>query len=83
MNLKLKTNIRDYTTINKYETRNYTVYYMIPRSLQDNSIKLFILEQIHEDYSLKLIMKGEEAFKNFQPVFFGMVKSFKYGSGYF
>ena len=36
-----------------------------------------------EDYSLKLIMKGKEEFKSFQPVFFGMIKSFKFGKGLF
>lgn len=67
-----------------YKTRNYTVYYNDPEELagQFNQI-IYIRTNTNEDYSLKLIMKGEEAFKSFQPVFFGMVKSFKYGTGYF
>jgi hypothetical protein len=67
-----------------YQTRNYTVYYNDPEELegQFNQI-IYIRTNTEEDYSLKLIMKGEEAFKMFQPVFFGMVKSFKYGTGYF
>ena len=68
----------------KYETDNYTVYYNDPEELagQFNQI-IYIRTDTNEDYSIKLIMKGEEAFKMFQPIFFGMVKSFKYGSGYF
>ncbi len=68
----------------KYETDNYTLYYNDPEELagQFNQI-LYIRTDTNEDYSIKLIMNGEEAFKMFQPVFFGMVKSFKYGSGYF
>jgi hypothetical protein len=68
----------------RYATRNYAVYYNDPEELagQVNQI-IYIRTNTDEDYSLKLIMNSEEAFKSFQPVFFGMVKSFKYGSKFF
>lgn len=67
-----------------YKTRNYVVYYNDPEELagQINQI-IYIRTYTDEDYSLKLIMNGEEAFKSFQPVFFGMVKSFRYGDQFF
>jgi hypothetical protein len=67
-----------------YKTRNYIAYYNEPEELegQINQI-IYIRTNTDEDYSLKLIMKGKEAFKSFQPVFFGMVKSFKYGNKFF
>ncbi len=67
-----------------YRTRNYTAYYNEPEELsgQINQI-IYIRTNTEKDFSLKLIMKGKEAFKSFQPVFFGMVKSFKYGDQFF
>jgi hypothetical protein len=64
-----------------YKTRNYTAYYNDPEELEEqiNQI-IYIRTNTKQDFSLKLIMKGMEAFKSFQPVFFGMVKSFKYGN---
>jgi hypothetical protein len=67
-----------------YKTRNYTAYYNDPEELAGQFTQIiYIRTDTNEDYSLKLIMKGEEAFKSFQPVFFGMVKSFKYGTRLF
>lgn len=67
----------------KYKTsinRN-DVYYNDPEELEGQvSQILYIRTNSDEDYSLKLIMKGKEEFKSFQPEFFNMVKSFKFGS---
>lgn len=67
-----------------YKTRNYTAYYNEPEELAGQITQIiYIRTNTEKDFSLKLIMKGEEAFKSFQPVFFGMVKSFKYGNKFF
>jgi hypothetical protein len=67
-----------------YKTRNYTAYYNEPEKLSGQITQIiYIRTNTEYDFSLKLIMKGEEAFKSFQPVFFGMVKSFKYGNQFF
>ncbi len=67
-----------------YKTRNYTAYYNEPEELEGQITQIiYIRTDTEEDFSLKLIMKGEEAFKKFQPVFFGIVKSFKYGKKFF
>ncbi len=67
-----------------YKTRNYTAYYNEPEELSGQITQIiYIRTNTEKDFSLKLIMKGEEAFKSFQPVFFGMVKSFKYGNQFF
>ena len=67
-----------------YKTRNYTAFYNDPEELAGQFTQIiYIRTDTNEDFSLKLIMKGEEAFKSFQPVFFGMVKSFKYGNQFF
>ena len=67
-----------------YKTRNYTAYYNEPVELEGQITQIiYIRTDTEKDFSLKLIMKGKEAFKSFQPVFFGMVKSFKYGNQFF
>ncbi len=67
-----------------YKTRNYTAYYNEPEELSGQITQIiYIRTNTEKDFSLKLIMKGEEAFRSFQPVFFGMVKSFKYGNQFF
>ncbi len=67
-----------------YKTRNYTAYYNEPEELSGQITQIiYIRTNTEKDFSLKLIMEGEEAFKSFQPVFFGMVKSFKYGNQFF
>lgn len=67
-----------------YKTRNYTAYYNEPVELEGQITQIiYIRTNTEKDFSLKLIMKGREAFREFQPVFFGMVKSFKYGNQFF
>ena len=67
-----------------YKTKNYTAYYNEPEELEGQITQIiYIRTNTEKDFSLKLIMKGKEAFKSFQPVFFGMVKSFKYGNQFF
>ncbi len=59
-------------------------YYNDPEELEDQvSQIIYIRTDSEEDFSLKLIMNGKESFKRFQPVFFGMIKSFKFGTSIF
>ncbi len=70
----------------KYSTKmdNFIAYYNDPEELEGQVSQLvYIRTESDEDYSIKLIMRGEEAFKAFQPEFFGMVKSFKFGDSFF
>ena len=55
-----------------YKTRNYTAYYNEPEELSGQITQIiYIRTNTEKDFSIKLIMKGEEAFKSFQPIFFG------------
>lgn len=59
-------------------------YYNDPEELENQvSQIIYIRTDSEEDYSLKLIINGKESFKRFQPVFFGMIKSFKFGTSIF
>lgn len=64
----------------KSEFENYTIYYNDPEELSGQYSRLiYIRTETDVDYSLKLIMKGKEQFENFEPVFFGMLKTFSFG----
>ncbi len=70
----------------KYKTQmsGYIIYYNDPEKLEGQiSQTLYIRTNSDQDFSFKLIMEGEDAFKTFQPIFFGMIKSFKFGSSFF
>jgi hypothetical protein len=60
--------------------RNYKIYYNDPEEMSDQYTQIiYIRTEKEEDYSLKLIMKGKDSFITFQPVFFGMLKTFSFG----
>jgi hypothetical protein len=62
------------------KTWGYTIYYNDPEDMENQVTQIFYIRtNSGEDFSLKLIMKGEDEFKSFQLVFFGMLKSFKFG----
>lgn len=62
------------------EFENYVIYYNDPEEMSDQFTRLlYIRTETDVDYELKLIMKGKEQFESFEPVFFGMVKSFSFG----
>lgn len=68
----------------KYDFQRFTGYYNDPVELENQvSQIIYIRTGDDEDYSIKLIINGREAFKEFQPVFFAMVKSFRFGSSLF
>jgi len=67
-----------------FEGENYIAYYNEPEEIAGQvSQTIYIRTYEDEDYSIKLIMEGEKSFKTFQPVFFGMIKSFKFGESFF
>lgn len=66
------------------ETDNYTAYYNDPEELAGQiSQEVYIRTGIDEDFSIKLIMDRMESFRTFQPVFFGMIKTFKFDNSLF
>jgi hypothetical protein len=68
----------------KIKTLMYIIYYNDPEEMEDQVSQIFYIRtNSGEDFSLKLIMNGEKEFKSFQPVFFGMLKSFKFGKRLF
>jgi hypothetical protein len=68
----------------KYDFDLFTGYYNDPEEMENQvSQTIYIRTSDDEDYSIKLIMQGREAFKEFQPVFFAMVKSFRFGNSIF
>ena len=66
------------------KTSDYTAYYNDPQELSGQvSQEVYIRTGIDEDFSIKLIMDGMKSFKTFQPVFFGMIKTFKFDNSLF
>ena len=66
------------------EVNGYKIFYNKPDILEDQiSQTLYIRTNYEVDYSLKLIIIGQKAFESFQPIFFGMVNSFKFGKSFF
>jgi hypothetical protein len=66
------------------KTWKYTVFYNDPEEMENQVSQVFYIRtNSSEDFSLKLIMSGKDEFKSFQPIFFGMLKSFKFGNGLF
>lgn len=68
----------------KYDFRDFMGYYNDPVEM-DNQVTqvVYIRTEDDEDFSIKLIMNGREQFKSFQPVFFSMIKSFRFGNSIF
>ena len=62
------------------EMRDFTAYYNEPKELSGQvSQDVYYRTESENDFNLKLIINGREQFKSFQPRFFGMIKSFKFG----
>ncbi len=69
---------------NKRLEKNYVIYYNDPVELAGQiSQILYIRTDDETDFSIKLIMNDYDSFKSFQPEFFGMIKTFKFGKQYF
>lgn len=68
----------------KDELSHYSIYYNDPQDMEGQvSQILYIRTEGDEDYSIKLIVNGMERFKDYQPVFFSMIKSFRFGRSFF
>ncbi len=69
---------------NKKTGKNYTIFYNDPVELAGQITQiLYIRTEDDEDFTVKLIMNDKESFRSFQPEFFGMIKTFKFGKQYF
>lgn len=63
----------------KLSLRNAVVYFNDPEKLANYVSQVFYFRTEEEsDFSLKLTVKGEDAFNSFAPTFYGMLKSFKF-----
>ena len=70
----------------KYKFSSYekVYYFNDPEELEGYFTQIiYIRTNSYEDYSIKLMVKGKEAFKAFQPVFFNMAKSLNFGKSFF
>jgi hypothetical protein len=60
------------------------MYFNDPENLANYVTQTFYFKtQTAQDFSLKLTIKGEEAFKSFAPTFYGMLKSFRFDPALF
>jgi hypothetical protein len=70
----------------KFNTKlaNSVAWYNDPEELEGQVSQVFYIRtESDEDYSIKLIMNGKDAFIAFQTIFFGMIKSFNFGKSIF
>jgi len=68
----------------KLEHKGNIYYYNEPEELEGYITQIiYIRTESDEDYSLKLMVKGKETFRSFQPVFFSMAKSLRFGNSLF
>jgi len=66
------------------QLRDAVVYFNDPENLADYFSQTFYFRtESNEDFSLKLTIKGEQAFKSYVPTFYGMLKSFRFGASLF
>lgn len=64
--------------------REAVVYFNDPENLANYFSQTFYFRtESKEDFSLKLTIKGELAFKSYTPTFYGMLKSFRFGDSLF
>lgn len=60
--------------------KDAVMYFNDPENLASYFSQTFYFRtESDEDFSLKLTIKGEEAFNSFTPTFYGMLKSFRFG----
>lgn len=58
---------------------DFIVFYSDPEELEGQITQLFYIRtEIEEDFSLKLIVKGWDNYRNFQPKLLGMLKTFDF-----
>ncbi|MCC6551370.1 MAG: hypothetical protein IT279_15025 [Ignavibacteriaceae bacterium] len=63
---------------------NYTAYFGDPKEMEGQvSFIVYMRTETDEDYSLTLRINGMKNFLDYKPVFFSMLKSFKFGRNLF
>ena len=68
----------------KFSAYEKEYYYNDPEELEGYFTQMvYIRTNSDKDYSIKLMVKGRETFKAFQPVFFNMAKSFNFDKSFF
>lgn len=66
------------------EIKNAILYFNEPEEMEGEVTQIVYIRTEEEyDYSIKLTVKGYENFLGYRPVFFGMIKSFQFGSRWF
>lgn len=66
------------------QRRDAVIYFNDPENLANYfSQSFYFRTETSEDYNIKLTIRGEEAFKSFQPFFYGILKSFRFGKNIF
>lgn len=66
------------------KTKKYSLYYNDPYELEGQvSQEVYIKTETKEDYIIKLVINGKSSFNEYQPVFFGMIKTFSFGNSLF
>ncbi len=70
----------------KYKSKmgGYALYYNDPEEMEGQVMQtVYVRTDSGQDFSLKLIIDGAAEFKAFQPAFFGMIKTFRFGRSFF
>ena len=68
----------------RYKFKNFEGYYNGPEEIEGQvSQQIYIRTNDDEDFIIKLIVNGRENFNKFQPVFFAMINSFRFGNSLF
>ncbi len=68
---------------NHFEMNGNIMYYNDPTEMSGQvSQIIYVRTNSDEDYSIKLIINGWDAFKAFQQTFYGIVKTFKFGKSW-
>jgi hypothetical protein len=64
--------------------KDAVMFFNDPENLANYVSQVFYFRtETDEDYSLKLTIKGEDAFNDYVPTFYGMLKTFRFGSAFF
>ncbi|MEI7812778.1 MAG: hypothetical protein WCJ01_10180 [Ignavibacteria bacterium] len=67
----------------KYNFGKFIGYYNEPVEFENQvSQVIYIRTNDDEDYTIKIIMSSKEAYREFQPVFFSIIKSFTFGKSF-
>lgn len=67
----------------KIEFDDCIAYYNDPEIIENYYIQnVYLRTETSQDFNIKLMIVGKEAFNSFQPKFFGMIKTFNFGSSF-